>query len=93
MRRPGRVPVARIVIVCVIALIIAGSALGDTGHSNGHASFGWLVPVVVAASFSFTLPAADVNSELTESSRRHGYLSDDSCPRQSPAQASAANAG
>jgi Domain of unknown function (DUF1707) len=47
VRRPGRAPVARIVIACVIALVIAGSALGDTGHSNGHASFGWLVPVVI----------------------------------------------
>jgi Domain of unknown function (DUF1707) len=47
VRRPGRIPVARIVIACVIALIIAGSALGDTGRSHGHASFGWLVPIVI----------------------------------------------
>jgi hypothetical protein len=45
--RPGRVPVARIVIACVIALIIARSALGDAGRSHGHASFGWLVPIVI----------------------------------------------
>jgi hypothetical protein len=42
-RRPGGVPVARVVIACVIAAIIAGNAFSTTGH----ASFGWLVPVAI----------------------------------------------
>jgi hypothetical protein len=42
-RRPGRMPVARVVIACVVAAIIAGNVLSNTGH----AGFGWLVPVVI----------------------------------------------
>jgi hypothetical protein len=42
-RRCARTQVARVVIACVIAAIIAGNVLGGTGH----ASFGWLVPVVI----------------------------------------------
>jgi hypothetical protein len=47
VRRAGRLPVARVVIACVIAAVI----LGSTGHGHGqgsfHASSGWLVPVVI----------------------------------------------
>lgn len=39
----GRLPVARVVIACVIAAIVAGNVLSNTGH----ASFGWLVPVAI----------------------------------------------
>jgi hypothetical protein len=47
VRRAGHLPVARVVVACAIAAII----LGSTGHGHGqgsfHASFGWLVPVVI----------------------------------------------
>ena len=39
----GRLPVARVVIACVIAAIILGNVAGGVGQH----SFGWLVPVVV----------------------------------------------
>jgi len=39
----GRLPVARFVIACVIASIIAGNVLSATGHAR----FGWIVPVVI----------------------------------------------
>jgi hypothetical protein len=41
--RAGGLPVARVVIACVIAAIILGNVAGGVGHH----SFGWLVPVVV----------------------------------------------
>jgi hypothetical protein len=43
IRRSGRMPVARVVIACVIAAIVAGNLLSNTGHAN----FGWLVPVAI----------------------------------------------
>jgi hypothetical protein len=45
VRRAGRLPVARVVIACVIAAIV----LGGVDHGHGHASFGWLVPVAIIA--------------------------------------------
>jgi hypothetical protein len=47
VRRAGRLPVARVVIVCVIAAVILGSTGHGHGHGSFHASFGWLVPVVI----------------------------------------------
>jgi Domain of unknown function (DUF1707) len=41
--RAGGLPVARVVIACVIAAIILGNVAGGVGQH----SFGWLVPVVV----------------------------------------------
>jgi Domain of unknown function (DUF1707) len=43
LRRAGRMPVARVVIMCVLATIIAVNVLGGLGH----AVFGWLVPVMI----------------------------------------------
>jgi hypothetical protein len=42
-----RWPAPRIVIACVIAAIVVGNVAGNVGHGVNHASFGWLVPVVV----------------------------------------------
>jgi hypothetical protein len=43
-RRPGGgMPVARVVIACVIAAIIAGNVFS----AGGQASFSWLVPVAI----------------------------------------------
>jgi hypothetical protein len=46
-RRAGGLPVARVVIGCVIAAIIVGNVAGDLAGNLGQHSFGWLVPVVV----------------------------------------------
>ena len=45
-RRAGGLPVARVVIACVIAAIVFGNVAGGLGHP-GQYSLGWLVPVVV----------------------------------------------
>ena len=42
-RHPSRMPVARVVIACVVAAIIAGNLFS----AAGRASFGWLVPVAI----------------------------------------------
>jgi O-antigen ligase len=42
-RRAGGLPVARVVIACVIAAIV----LGNVASGVGHHSIGWLVPVVI----------------------------------------------
>jgi len=49
VRRADRLRVGRVVIACVIAAIILGGTGHGHGHGHGnfHASFGWLVPVVV----------------------------------------------
>lgn len=41
-----RVPLAAVVIACVMAAIIAGNVLGGTGNFSGHGA-GWLVPVLI----------------------------------------------
>jgi Domain of unknown function (DUF1707) len=46
-RRAGPLPVARVVIACVIAAIILGGTGHDHGQGSFHASFVWLVPVVM----------------------------------------------
>jgi Domain of unknown function (DUF1707) len=49
VRRAGRIPVGRVVIACVLAVIIAGNVL-STVHNFGHThtvSLGWLVPIVI----------------------------------------------
>jgi hypothetical protein len=43
VRRTGHVPMARAIIACVIAAIVAGNVLSNTGHAN----FGWIVPVAI----------------------------------------------
>lgn len=48
MRRAGRVPVASVIIACVVAAIIASNVLGGTGHRPG--GIGWLIPVVILGS-------------------------------------------
>lgn len=48
--RAGHVPVARVVLACVVAAIIVGNVVGDVLGGLGHAheiSFGWLVPVLI----------------------------------------------
>jgi hypothetical protein len=42
----GHLPVARVVIACAVAAIVAGDLLGSHGHV--HAGFGWLVPGLIA---------------------------------------------
>jgi hypothetical protein len=47
-RGSGRLPVARIVIGCVIASIVIGNVTGTVaGHGVHQANFGWIVPVVI----------------------------------------------
>jgi hypothetical protein len=49
VRGVGRIPVARIVIGCVVLAIIAGNVLGTVmnfGHTH-TVSLGWLVPVLI----------------------------------------------
>jgi Domain of unknown function (DUF1707) len=49
VRRVGRVPVARVVIACVVLAIIAGNVLSTVatfGHTH-TVSLGWLVPIVI----------------------------------------------
>jgi hypothetical protein len=43
----GHWPAGRVIIACVIAAIIVGNVAGNVGHGFSHASFGWLVPIVV----------------------------------------------
>jgi Domain of unknown function (DUF1707) len=50
VRRAGRVPVAPVVIACVIAVIIVGNVLGSVFGNSGHvhgSGFGWLIPVLI----------------------------------------------
>lgn len=49
VRGVGRVPVARVVIACVVLAIIAGNVVGTVatfGHTH-TVSLGWLVPIVI----------------------------------------------
>jgi Domain of unknown function (DUF1707) len=46
VRRAGHVPMARVVIACVLAAIIVGNVFGSVGHVRGS-GFGWLVPILV----------------------------------------------
>jgi hypothetical protein len=47
-RGADRLPVARIVIGCVIASIVIGNVTGAVaGHGVHQANFGWIVPVVI----------------------------------------------
>jgi Domain of unknown function (DUF1707) len=46
MRTRRRSPVG-IIIPCAIAAIVIGNVLGNVGHGFNHASFGWIVPVVI----------------------------------------------
>ena len=49
VRRVRRVPVAAVVIACVMAAIIAGnviSMVSDNGHFHWHGA-GWLAPVLI----------------------------------------------
>lgn len=46
-RGRGSWPVGRIVLACVITSIVIGNVTANAGHSTGHGSFGWLVPVVI----------------------------------------------
>jgi hypothetical protein len=49
VRRAGRIPVGRVVILCVVAAIIAGNVLSTVmnfGHTH-TVSLGWLVPVLI----------------------------------------------
>jgi uncharacterized protein DUF1707 len=45
--RPNLMPVARVMLVFVVAAIIAGGLFGVHGHGHGHGGIGWLVPVVI----------------------------------------------
>ena len=45
VRRARRVPLAPVIIACVMAAIIVGNVFGDTGH-HGHGA-GWLLPVLI----------------------------------------------
>lgn len=47
LRRPGRFPVAPVILAVVVASIIARAAFGGMGHAHGHGGFGWLIPVVI----------------------------------------------
>lgn len=44
--RAGRLPVARVIIGCVLAVTVAASLAG--GHGHVQASLGWLVPAAIA---------------------------------------------
>jgi hypothetical protein len=43
----GGWPVGRVVIACVIAAIVLGNVTVSVGHGVSHASFGWLIPVII----------------------------------------------
>lgn len=43
--RGGRLPVARVVVVAIIAAIVAGNVAAGTGVRHGN--LGWLVPVLI----------------------------------------------
>jgi len=47
LNRMSHLPVARLIILGVLAVIIVGNVLGGIA---GHARFGWLIPVVVLGS-------------------------------------------
>jgi hypothetical protein len=44
--RAGRLPVARVLIGCVLAVTVAANVLG--GHGHVHAGLGWLLPAAIA---------------------------------------------
>jgi hypothetical protein len=46
VRRGARMPVAGVVIACVIAAIVVGNVFSNVHHVHGS-GFGWLVPVLV----------------------------------------------
>ena len=49
VRRAGRVPLARVVIACVVVAVVAGNVLGTVmnfGHTH-TVSLGWLVPLLI----------------------------------------------
>lgn len=52
LNRLSHLPVARLIILGVIAVIIVGNVLGGIA---GHVGFGWLIPVVVLGSVFFRL--------------------------------------
>ena len=47
LNRMSHLPVARLIILGVLAVIIVGNVLGGIA---GHVRFGWLIPVVVLGS-------------------------------------------
>jgi len=52
LNRMSHLPMARLIILGVIAVIIVGNVLGGIA---GHVGFGWLIPVVVLGSVFFRL--------------------------------------
>jgi Domain of unknown function (DUF1707) len=48
----GHLPMARAIVIAVLAVIIVGNVLGGIA---GHVGFGWLIPVVVLGSVFFRL--------------------------------------
>ena len=52
LNRMSHLPMARLVILGVLAVIIVGNVLGNI---DGHIGFGWLIPVVVLGSVFFRL--------------------------------------
>ncbi len=50
--RVSHLPMARLIILGVLAVIIVGNVLGGIA---GHVGFGWLIPVVVLGSVFFRL--------------------------------------
>lgn len=52
LNRLSHLPVARLIILGVLAVIIVGNVLGGIA---GHVGFGWLIPVVVLGSVLFRL--------------------------------------
>jgi hypothetical protein len=47
LNRMSHLPMARLIILSVLAVIIVGNVLGGIA---GHIGFGWLIPVVVLGS-------------------------------------------
>ena len=52
LNRMSHLPMARLIILGVLAVIIVGNVLGGIA---GHVGFGWLIPVVVLGSVFFRL--------------------------------------
>jgi hypothetical protein len=52
LNRMSHLPMARLIILGVLAVIIIGNVLGSIA---GHVGFGWLIPVVVLGSVFFRL--------------------------------------
>jgi len=52
LNRMSHLPMARLIILGVLAVIIVGNVLGGIA---GHIGFGWLIPVVVLGSVFFRL--------------------------------------